>query len=58
MNVGPSGLARTRRSDPARAERAAASIAVLPFEYMSGDPEQEYFADGIVGGQRHCAVKA
>jgi adenylate cyclase len=23
------------------------SIAVLPFEKMSGDPEQEYFADGI-----------
>ena len=25
----------------------AASIAVLPFENMSGDQEQEYFADGI-----------
>ncbi|MCZ6892623.1 MAG: adenylate/guanylate cyclase domain-containing protein [Gammaproteobacteria bacterium] len=24
------------------------SIAILPFENMSGDPEQEYFADGIV----------
>src|SRR6185295_4863965 len=24
------------------------SIAVLPFENMSGDPEQDYFADGIV----------
>ena len=24
------------------------SIAVLPFENMSGDPEQDYFADGLV----------
>ena len=24
------------------------SVAVLPFQNMSGDPEQEYFADGIV----------
>ena len=23
-------------------------LAVLPFENLSGDPEQEYFADGIV----------
>jgi TolB-like protein/class 3 adenylate cyclase/Tfp pilus assembly protein PilF len=26
------------------------SIAVLPFQNMSGDPEQEYFADGVVDG--------
>src|SRR5215831_14063347 len=24
------------------------SLAVLPFQHLSGDPEQEYFADGMV----------
>jgi TolB-like protein/class 3 adenylate cyclase len=37
-----------RSSEPALALPDKPSIAVLPFQNMSGDPEQDYFADGIV----------
>jgi TolB-like protein len=44
--VRPSGAAGTKR--PALVLPDKPSIVVLPFRDHSGDPEQEYFADGIV----------
>ncbi|HEX9321856.1 MAG TPA: adenylate/guanylate cyclase domain-containing protein [Xanthobacteraceae bacterium] len=44
--VRPSGTAATTRPSLPLPDKP--SIAVLPFQNMSGDPEQDYFADGIV----------
>jgi adenylate cyclase len=47
LNSSQSDVA-SRSSEPQLALPDKPSIAVLPFENMSDDPEQQYFADGMV----------
>jgi adenylate cyclase len=53
-SVRPAGCIPANRTSLAREDRRPLplpdkpSIAVLPFENMSGDPDQAYFADGMV----------
>jgi adenylate cyclase len=46
----PVDMAPVSRTDSSPGTRSADApmIAVLPFQNMSGDPEQDYFADGMV----------
>src|SRR5262249_18720158 len=44
----PAFVSHPRTSAVPAVRHDGASIAVLPFQNLGGDPEQEYFADGMV----------
>jgi TolB-like protein/Flp pilus assembly protein TadD len=48
LKVSRPGSDGTLETSPLHATSNQPLIAVLPFQNMSGDPEQEYFADGMV----------
>ena len=55
--VVPEGHAATRRAEPTSSSSPSAprlSIVVLPFANLGGDPEQEYFADGVAESLTTC----
>ena len=47
IDPGSDGAAPARRAEAAPSVPDKPSVAVLPFENMSGDTDQEYFSDGI-----------
>lgn len=48
VTTGDPSAEAVRQTPPALALPDAPSVAVLPFSNLSGDPEQGYFADGMV----------
>ena len=52
----PDGAARVARPTLALPDKP--SIAVLAFDNLSGDPEQDYFADGVKKSSLPCRTCA